>query len=396
MKPDLVNLPFIRELEYGTQMEGYWTYDRMILQLEDCIDCLAVLFPHCEYLFLFDHSNGHDRQREDALNPNKMNKEWGGSQPKMRDTKIEVEAPFDAPKYPKGSTQSLVFQHDDEGPFYLSLEEREARKFDRNTGISKERNLKKSELLERLQEKGIVSKGSTKQLRDLCLERNLQITEKVEVIEEGWMGKPKGIMQVLWERGFLDPTKISTYTMEGKKDLFGNLIEGSSLREIIRQQPDFAQEETLLEYNGRNLGVTILKTPKCHPELAGEGIEYFWALAKANYRKLPIKNKRGREKFLASVRHSLGPSKLTRVIAQKISKRARQYILAYKCMHERDQNRSDKDSNTSSDDLDNQLTENMSFSLIQKVVKTFKTHRSAADFDCGYVKEIVCAMRQHN
>ena len=152
----------------------------------------------------------------------------------------------------------------------------------------------------------------------------------------------------------------------------------------------------LLDYNGRNLGVTILKTPKCHPELAGEGIEYFWALAKANYRKLPIKNKRGREKFLASVRHSLGPSKLTKVIAQKFSKRARQYILAYKCMHERDQNRSDKDSNTSSDDLDNQLTENMSFSLIQKVVKTFKTHRSAADFDCGYVKEIVCAMRQHN
>jgi hypothetical protein len=40
----------------------------MVLQLEDCIDCLQVLFPSYEYHFLFDHSNGHDRMQPEGLN----------------------------------------------------------------------------------------------------------------------------------------------------------------------------------------------------------------------------------------------------------------------------------------------------------------------------------------
>jgi hypothetical protein len=40
----------------------------MVLQLEDCIDVLKVLYPQFDFLFLFDHSCGHDRQKEDGLN----------------------------------------------------------------------------------------------------------------------------------------------------------------------------------------------------------------------------------------------------------------------------------------------------------------------------------------
>jgi hypothetical protein len=40
----------------------------MVLQLEDCIDCLTMLHPVFDYLFLFDHSCGHDQQQEDGLN----------------------------------------------------------------------------------------------------------------------------------------------------------------------------------------------------------------------------------------------------------------------------------------------------------------------------------------
>jgi hypothetical protein len=47
---------------------------------------------------------------------------------------------------------------------------------------------------------------------------------------------------------------------------------------MMEQQMDFNEEETLLQYHGRWLGVILDRTPKCHPEMAGEGIEYNWGV----------------------------------------------------------------------------------------------------------------------
>jgi hypothetical protein len=52
--------PFVVEFEYGASVEGYWTCDSMALQLEDCANLVATLYPECQFLFLFDHSCGHD------------------------------------------------------------------------------------------------------------------------------------------------------------------------------------------------------------------------------------------------------------------------------------------------------------------------------------------------
>ena len=30
-------------------------------------------------------------------------------------------------------------------------------------------------------------------------DNNIELTSQVEVVKEGWMGRPKGILQVLWE-----------------------------------------------------------------------------------------------------------------------------------------------------------------------------------------------------
>jgi hypothetical protein len=37
-KAALTGSPFVLEFEYGTNNQGYWDYDHMIIQLEDCID----------------------------------------------------------------------------------------------------------------------------------------------------------------------------------------------------------------------------------------------------------------------------------------------------------------------------------------------------------------------
>ena len=45
LKKDLINSPFVKEFEYSSNNDGYWTYDQMILQLEDCIDVLKYTHP---------------------------------------------------------------------------------------------------------------------------------------------------------------------------------------------------------------------------------------------------------------------------------------------------------------------------------------------------------------
>ena len=63
----------------------------MEIQLEDCMDCLIALYPEFDYLFLFDHSCGHDKQREDGLNVERMLKGYGGKQAVLHDTIIRQE-----------------------------------------------------------------------------------------------------------------------------------------------------------------------------------------------------------------------------------------------------------------------------------------------------------------
>jgi hypothetical protein len=73
----LTTSPFFWEFEYEQNADSYWTYQHMVLQLEDCVDILNVLYPQYDFLFLFDHCSGHDRQREDGLNEKKMSKSFG-------------------------------------------------------------------------------------------------------------------------------------------------------------------------------------------------------------------------------------------------------------------------------------------------------------------------------
>ncbi len=70
----------MREFEYGANNEGYWSYEHMVLQMEDCLNVMKVLHPQYEVLLLFDHSCGHDQQREDRLNVENMSKSYGGKQ----------------------------------------------------------------------------------------------------------------------------------------------------------------------------------------------------------------------------------------------------------------------------------------------------------------------------
>jgi len=45
------------------------------------------------------------------------------------------------------------------------------------------------------------------------------------------------------------------------------------------------------------MGIEVYRTPKCHPELAGEGIEYTWAHCQNHFHNILLDRKRCRENF---------------------------------------------------------------------------------------------------
>jgi hypothetical protein len=126
--------PFVLKFNYSSQKEGYWCYEFMVLELEDCIDCLTVLHPEFDYLFLFDHSCGHDWQQEDGLNAGKMLKGYGGKQPKIRTMEIKQKAgyigPYQALLKP-GDVQQMVFGPHNVGPCWMTPKEYEAKQKDK-------------------------------------------------------------------------------------------------------------------------------------------------------------------------------------------------------------------------------------------------------------------------
>jgi len=101
-KECLKQSPFSIFFQYGAGdgKEGYWTYDHMCLQFEDCVDCIESLYPEYESVWMFDHSCGHDRGRNDGLIVNNMNTNWGGKQNKIRSSLIEQEAGYLGPHSP--------------------------------------------------------------------------------------------------------------------------------------------------------------------------------------------------------------------------------------------------------------------------------------------------------
>ena len=119
----LTESPFIQHFDYGENLDGYWCYGHIILQLEDVVDVLNVKYgDRYEFVFYFDHSSGHDRLRPDGLNVNEMNKGFGGMQNNnMRNTKIEDESHLGeySPSLRVGDIQHMQFTEGDEGPFWM-------------------------------------------------------------------------------------------------------------------------------------------------------------------------------------------------------------------------------------------------------------------------------------
>jgi hypothetical protein len=170
-----------------------------------------------------------------------------------------------------------------------------------------------------------------KELQVIATNNNIELSDRKETVALGWVGQPKGLLQVLSERGLIERGSVEKYTLDGCKDnITGTIDLQYSLHHIMAECTDFKHEGSALKYLGSQLGVKVLLTLKFHALLACEGVEYSWALAKAYYRRMPMSRKRGNENFKQLVQDCTCPvTVLTKKRIEKFASRARAYVCTY-------------------------------------------------------------------
>jgi hypothetical protein len=128
----------------------------------------------------------------------------------MRDSITAKTEGFLGPHLPKlkcGDTQSMVFKPEDTGPWYLSNEQRVAQRKDKATGRSRRVERSKKQLTKTLLDAGVElppqRNFTRKELQAFANRNGIDVFEDKLQIIRGWEGQPKGLLQVLWERGFV-------------------------------------------------------------------------------------------------------------------------------------------------------------------------------------------------
>ena len=128
----------------------------------------------------------------------------------------------------------------------------------------------------------------------------------------------------------------------------------------------------------------MISTTKFHAEMAREGIEYLWGVSKSWYRSKPLKLRSKKASFLQLVQGCLDPKLITIEKARNFSKRARSYICAYYAFKHTKQNINNNDNETINHDKMALLSCAIEYEKIEQMVKMFRSHCSAFDFDLKF------------
>jgi hypothetical protein len=151
----------------------------------------------------------------------------------------------------------MIFSPEDEGPYWMTPEEREQKRKDQYGSTIIQKEYTKPQLIEMLEkEKGIVSaKGNRQQIWDMAQRAGTALTYEKREIIQGWEGQPKGMEQILWEQGWIDPMVThKVYTVHGTKDSMGAVRKDTtSLQYLMSNLKYFESQETMLCLKARRI-----------------------------------------------------------------------------------------------------------------------------------------------
>jgi hypothetical protein len=163
----------------------------------------------------------------------------------------------------------------------LTQDTRELRRhYNTDTGVFKMVNRTRMQLADALNDAGINVDPArpVKVLRGFANQHGIPLQYCKMHVAKGWQDKAKGLLQVLWERGWIDPNKCqrvgntckmvntSFDTLRGKKNpnTPGDFNQSSSLRYLMGHCQNFRGEQTALQHFGSQLGVEVIFTSKFH------------------------------------------------------------------------------------------------------------------------------------
>ena len=154
---------------------------------------------------------------------------------------------------------------------------------------------------------------------------------------------------------------------------------------------NFREEQTASQHLGSQLGVEVIFTPTFHCEFAGEGIEYNWAHAKSEIRATPLGETKGHANFMNLVMKSICPATvLTKERVSKFAARARACICTYYHFSRDEENVLESDSfdvrSSTPRAINKSEKQQLLYREIERLMKKFKTHRCALDFDQTFEK----------
>ncbi len=115
------------------------------------------------------------------------------------------------------------------------------------------RKLTKKELQEILLTHGMTARGRLANMQKAVANLGTPIEQINKKILEGWEGKLKGLLQVLWERWWIknENDKVChNYTITGKKNEYNLLMPETSLKSLTAGCMEFEEEETMPQYMG--------------------------------------------------------------------------------------------------------------------------------------------------
>ena len=353
-KEPLTQDPSFILFDYGQHKEGYWNSDMFCKQVTDVLDCLEHLWPDMQFCIEVDHSSGHTKKREDGLCVVRMNKDWGGKQPEMHETTITEGCLGNqrVPNYEVGDTQSLVFLPNDPAPFYDPTATAQDRHGEELTKKEKEAIDKRRAAAEKARKDG-------------------DHPVDIPYVAVGYAGKPKGWRQILWERGLYKPgMRNSRSSKEEKLEALKNSSYVPDLTlygdVVLANCPDFRQEKSALEELISSRGHILLLGVKCHPEMAGHGIEYCFGCSKRYFRK---HNNLLTKDLKPNVIASFSEEVLSLERCWKFDRRAWQYQQMYRELAE--------------------TGEVISYSFLEKTMSEKKaTHRNILEIESRFLREV--------
>jgi len=277
-KAALTESPGRRFLDYGANKEGYWTSEHFMEQVHDVLDVFAVMMPDYQVMMQVDHSSGHAAKKEGALNTNTMNSGPGGKQANLR---------------PSCMTAGCLGPH----PAVITFRDGTVVDCKLQVGDMQEFNFP-------LGEGGKPA---------------VPFFDREPDDPAQYFGKAKGMKQVLFERGWWAPDTGGARCKPMNK---------GDMEVALAGLPDFMAETSAFEDSLNWCGHYGLLSPKGHPELAGQGVEYCWGKAKQFYRR---HNTMDNKTFKQRVIESMDTKEVLNMErVRKFARRARAYRNGYR------------------------------------------------------------------